>query len=75
VSTPGRARALRALGRRKRANTRRIAKGLKPIVGGRQMSLSAFRKKTGSKTTKAKAKIVAGRRSRRTRRGRGPHGF
>lgn len=56
MSTPGRRRALRALAARKRANVRRVAQGKKPIVEGKQVTLSTFNKKTGAHLTKSKAK-------------------
>ena len=48
MSTPGRRRALRALGRRKRANVSRVARGLKPILGGKKVTLATFNRKTGA---------------------------
>lgn len=56
MSTPGRRRALRALGRAKSANTRRLARGQNPKIGGKTVSKGTFRKKTGASTSKAKAK-------------------
>jgi len=59
MSTPGRRKALRALARRKRSNTARLAAGKNPImkVGGknRQVSKSTFRKRTGASTSKSAA--------------------
>jgi hypothetical protein len=55
MSTPGRRRALRALAARKRANRNRIAKGQKPIVGGKAVTLSTFNRKTGARMSKKKA--------------------
>lgn len=49
MSTPGRRKALKALAARKRANKARIKAGKKPIIAGKKVSLSTFRKKTGSK--------------------------
>jgi len=56
MSTPGRRRALRALGRRRAANTRRLAAGKKPILGGKQVSKGTFRKRTGASASQAAAK-------------------
>jgi hypothetical protein len=56
MSTPGRRRALKALGSRRRANRNRIAAGKKPIIGGKQVTLGTFNKKTGAGMTKNKAK-------------------
>lgn len=56
MSTPGRRRALRALARRRRANRNRIAQGKKPILEGKQVSASTFRKKTGASTSKSDAR-------------------
>jgi hypothetical protein len=55
MSTPGRRRALKALSGRRRANRNRIAGGQKPIIKGKQVSLSTFNKKTGAHMTKKKA--------------------
>lgn len=55
MSTPGRRKSLRALGRRKRSNTARIAAGKKPILGGKPVSPSTFRKRTGASTSRKKA--------------------
>jgi hypothetical protein len=55
MSTPGRRKALKALARRKRSNKKRIAAGKKPILGGKQVSLRTFNKKTGANMTKKKA--------------------
>ena len=49
MSTPGRRKALKALASRKRANKARIKAGKKPILGGKKVSLSTFRKKTKPK--------------------------
>lgn len=56
MSTPGRRKALKALARRKRANTNRLAAGKKPILGGKQVSKGTFRSKTGASASQAKAK-------------------
>lgn len=62
MSTPGRRKALRALGRSRRANRNRIAAGRRPILtnprtGKReQVSASTFRKRTGASASKADAK-------------------
>lgn len=50
MSTPGRRRALRALGARKRGNARRLARGENPILGGRRVSKKTFRARTGQPT-------------------------
>lgn len=55
MSTPGRRKALRALGRRKRSNTARLAAGKNPILGGKQVSKATFRKRTGASTSKSAA--------------------
>jgi hypothetical protein len=61
MSTPGRRKSLRALGRRRGANTRRIAAGKKPILTnprtGRKeaVSPSTFRKRTGASASKKAA--------------------
>lgn len=47
MSTPARRRALKALAKRKRANKQRIKQGKKPIIGGKKVSMSTFRRKTG----------------------------
>ncbi len=44
MSTPGRRRALKALGRRKRLNKARVKAGKKPIIGGKKVSLSTYNK-------------------------------
>ena len=62
MGTPGRRRALRALAKRRGNNTRRIARGQKPIMGGKQVSLSTFNKKTGAKMSKKKAKEIIRKR-------------
>lgn len=46
--TAGRRRALKALARRKRINKDRIAQGKKPIIGGKKVAMSTFRRKTGA---------------------------
>jgi hypothetical protein len=56
MSTPGRRKALKALSGRKRANRNRVAQGKKPIIGGKQVSLKTFNRKTGAGLTKTKAK-------------------
>jgi Arc/MetJ-type ribon-helix-helix transcriptional regulator len=61
MSTPGRRKALRALGKRRGSNTRRIAAGKKPILtnprtGKREaVSPATFRKRTGASASKKKA--------------------
>jgi hypothetical protein len=47
--TPGIRRALKALAGRRRSNKRRIRAGKKPIIGGKKVSMSTFRRKTGAK--------------------------
>lgn len=53
MSTPGRRKALKALGARKRGNARRLARGENPIIGGKRVSKKTFRAKTGQPTGKA----------------------
>jgi hypothetical protein len=55
MSTAGRRKSLRALARRKRANTARLAAGKNPIIGGRTVSKKTFRSKTGASTSKTAA--------------------
>lgn len=47
MSTPGRRKALKALARAKKRNKARIKAGKKPILEGKEVSLSTFYKKTG----------------------------
>jgi len=56
MSTPGRRKALKALSKRKRLNVDRVARGEKPIVGGKKVSASSI----GLSKSKAK-KIKKGR--------------
>lgn len=42
MSTPGRRKALKALARRKRINLQRVARGEKPIVGGKKVSAASI---------------------------------
>ena len=42
MSTPGRRKALKALGNRKRINRDRVARGEKPIVGGKKVSAKSI---------------------------------
>lgn len=63
MSTPGRARALRALAARKRSNTARMARGEKPIIGGKKVTPATYTRRTGM--TKAKAKKAQSRRRRK----------
>lgn len=56
MSTPGRRRALKALGARKRANVNRVASGKKPIIDGKQVTLATFNKKTHAHLNKTTAK-------------------
>lgn len=49
MTTPGRRKALKALAARRRANKARIKAGKKPIIGGKKVSLSTFRRKTSKK--------------------------
>lgn len=56
MSTPGRRKALRALGARRRSNRNRIASGQSPIMGGKKVSLKTFNQRTGANMTKSKAK-------------------
>jgi hypothetical protein len=59
MSTPGRRRALRALGKARARNRNRVASGKKPVltVNGKKkaVSLSTFNKRTGAGLTKRKA--------------------
>jgi hypothetical protein len=55
MSTPGRRKALRRLGGRRRANRNRIAAGKKPILGGKQVTLKTFNRRTGAGMSKRKA--------------------
>jgi hypothetical protein len=59
MSTPGRAYALRRLGATKKANTRALAAGKKPTLGGKKVSAATYTKRTGM--TKARAKKIAGK--------------
>jgi hypothetical protein len=63
MSTPGIRRALKALARRKRANVNRVARGKKPIVGGKKVSASSI----GLTKSKAKERLSARRKRRRGR--------
>jgi hypothetical protein len=61
MSTPGRRKALKAIGARKRQNRKRIKRGESPILQdkkgrNRRVSLATFRKRTG--TTKAAIKRI-----------------
>jgi hypothetical protein len=67
-STPGRARALRALGAARRRNTERVARGEKPIVAGKKVN-----KIPGLTKTKAKQRVKQPRQT--TPKGEGPSGF
>lgn len=57
-------RALKALARRKKANLRRVARGQKPIVGGKKVSARSI----GLTKKKARRRIKAQRQRRRRRR-------
>jgi len=48
MSTPGIRRALRALAAAKRANVNRVARGDKPQLGGKPVSLAHFNRVTGA---------------------------
>ncbi len=55
-----------ALARRsatKKANEQRIAEGRRPVLGGKQVSVSTWRRRTGS--TVGRARANANRRARR----------
>jgi hypothetical protein len=67
-STPGRARALRALGAARRRNTERVARGEKPVVGGKKVE-----RIPGLTKTKAKQRVKQPRQT--TPKGEGPAGF
>jgi hypothetical protein len=62
MSTPGRRKALRKLGARKRNNTARIAAGKKPILNDprtgkpKAVTPDTYRKRTGQSASRAKAK-------------------
>jgi hypothetical protein len=47
VSTPGRRKALKALAKRKHANTVRVAQGKKPIINGKKVAVSTLAKHGG----------------------------
>lgn len=65
MSTPGRRRALRALASAKRANVNRVARGQKPRLAGKAVSLRTFNRKTGAGLNKSSArKRQAARRGR-----------
>lgn len=68
MGTPGRAKALRALGARKRANRKRIQAGKKPIVGGKQVSASSFTKATGKSVASIKKGPKPGKSQRQPRK-------
>lgn len=77
MSTPGRARALRALGAKKRANVRRVAKGLKPIVAGKKVSAKSLgltkakaQRRVKHNNWKTMPKTYAGRSAFKGARGR-----
>ncbi len=53
MSTPGRARALRALANKRRQNVRRVAAGKSPIVAGKKVSAKSL----GLTKTKAKKRL------------------
>lgn len=54
MGTPGKAKALRALGKAKRKNRARIAKGEAPVIEGEKVSAATFAKKTGTTVAKVK---------------------
>lgn len=64
MSTPGRRKALNALARRKRSNLNRVARGQKPIKGGKQVSPRSIK---GLPNTKAGAqkRLAAQRRAKK----------
>ena len=55
MSTPGRRRALKALAKRKSSNTARVARGQKPIIAGKSVTIATYTKKTGMTVTRTKA--------------------
>ncbi len=59
MSTPGRRRALKALAAKKKANVNRVARGKKPIVGGKKVSAKSIG------LSKKKAKESQARRRKR----------
>jgi hypothetical protein len=61
VSTPGRRKALNALAARKRNNLQRVARGQKPIKGGKRVNASSIK---GLPNTKkgAQARLAAQRK-------------
>lgn len=58
MCSPGRRKALKALGATKTRNRNRIAVGKKPVIAGKAVSLKTFNKKTGAKMSKGKAQRI-----------------
>lgn len=63
MSTPGRRKALKKLGARKRANVSRVAAGKKPIIGGKQVAVSTLAKKGGPSSKSAAKKRLKARKN------------
>lgn len=57
MGSPGRRKALKALGAARRRNLKRVAQGKKPIVKGKKVALSTFAKKTGVTPKRARARL------------------
>ena len=67
MSTPGKAKALRALGAAKRRNRQRIQAGKKPIIGGRKVSPGKFKATTGESVSKVKKGSKPGKSQRQSK--------